>query len=42
MADSVNHSILIAGGIGITPILSMLKSLATEQQSFEMHYSART
>jgi ferredoxin-NADP reductase/predicted pyridoxine 5'-phosphate oxidase superfamily flavin-nucleotide-binding protein len=42
MADSANHSILIAGGIGITPILSMLKSLATEQQSFEMHYSART
>lgn len=42
MADSADHSILIAGGIGITPILSMLTSLAAEQQSFEIHYSART
>ncbi|GMQ88446.1 MAG: hypothetical protein BMS9Abin08_1692 [Gammaproteobacteria bacterium] len=41
MAGSVNHSILIAGGIGITPILSMLHRLASERQSFEMHYSAR-
>ena len=42
MAGSANHSVLIAGGIGITPILSMLHSLATEGRSFEMHYSART
>lgn len=42
MAKSANHSILIAGGIGITPILSMLHRLVSERQSFEMHYSART
>lgn len=42
MADSANHSILIAGDIGITPILSMLYRLASERRSFELHYSART
>ena len=41
MAGNANHSILIAGGIGITPILSMLCRLVSERQSFEMHYSAR-
>jgi len=35
------HSILIAGGIGVTPILSMLEQLVTDKQSFEFHYSAR-
>ncbi|MEN8132913.1 MAG: pyridoxamine 5'-phosphate oxidase family protein [Pseudomonadota bacterium] len=42
MADRASHSVLIAGGIGITPILSMLQKLASERQSFELHYSART
>ncbi len=42
MADNAKHSILIAGGIGITPILSMLQRLASKRQSLEMHYSART
>lgn len=41
MASNADHSILIAGGIGITPILSMLHKLASDKQSFEMHYSAR-
>lgn len=41
MAASADHSILIAGGIGITPILSMLHKLAADKKSFEMHYSAR-
>lgn len=36
------HSILLAGGIGITPILSMAYALANESSSFEMHYSARS
>lgn len=35
------HSILIAGGIGITPLLSMLHTLKTAGKSFELHYSAR-
>lgn len=42
MADNAHHTILIAGGIGITPIFSMLQHLVSKQQSFEMHYSART
>lgn len=42
MATNANHSILIAGGIGITPILSMMHSLSSKNQSYEMHYSART
>lgn len=42
MAGSVNHGVLIAGGIGITPVLSMLHSLAAGGHSFEMHCSART
>ena len=42
MAGSAKHSVLIAGGIGITPVLSMLHSLVAGGRSFEMHYSART
>lgn len=41
MAGTAHHSVLIAGGIGITPILSMAHRLASERQSFEIHYSAR-
>lgn len=36
------HSILIAGGIGITPILAMTRELAATKKSFELHYSAQT
>ncbi len=36
------HTILIAGGIGITPILSMLRVLVESHASFEIHYAART
>jgi len=35
------HSILIAGGIGITPLLSMLYALKAGNKSFELHYSAK-
>jgi vanillate O-demethylase ferredoxin subunit len=41
MVTTAEHSILIAGGIGITPILSMMHSLSSKNDSFEMHYSAR-
>jgi len=34
------HTILVAGGIGITPILSMLRILVETQASFEIHYTA--
>jgi vanillate O-demethylase ferredoxin subunit len=35
------HSILLAGGIGVTPILCMAERLAHAGASFEMHYCTR-
>jgi vanillate O-demethylase ferredoxin subunit len=37
----VKH-LLIAGGIGLTPLLCMAEHLARRGESFEMHYCART
>ncbi|AOB33690.1 hypothetical protein AKI39_12710 [Bordetella sp. H567] len=36
------HSILIAGGIGITPIFCMAKQLQSQAQSYELHYAGRS
>lgn len=36
------RSLLFAGGIGITPILSMAEHLASIGADFELHYSARS
>lgn len=36
------HSLLFAGGIGVTPILAMAYALQRDGQSFEMHYCARS
>ena len=36
------RSILIAGGIGVTPLLCMAQCLARSGARFEMHYCART
>lgn len=36
------HTVLLAGGIGITPIKAMAHTLAAQGQSFEVHYCART
>jgi len=39
---SAGRSILLAGGIGITPILCMAAQLALERRAFELHYCGRT
>jgi vanillate O-demethylase ferredoxin subunit len=36
------RSLLIAGGIGVTPILSMARTLHSQGRPFEMHYCARS
>lgn len=42
LATSAERTVLIAGGIGITPLLSMASWLSTTDQEFVMHYAART
>lgn len=36
------HSVLVAGGIGVTPILAMARELHQQGRSFELHYGARS
>ncbi|WP_051320558.1 pyridoxamine 5'-phosphate oxidase family protein [Cupriavidus sp. amp6] len=38
---ATRHAILIAGGIGVTPIVAMARALQQAGTSFEVHYSAR-
>ena len=42
LMDTKRHSVLIAGGIGVTPILPMAQQLQKMGLSFEFHYCART
>ncbi|RDK03534.1 PepSY domain-containing protein [Paraburkholderia lacunae] len=42
LVESAKHSLLIAGGIGITPILCMAEDLADLGADFKMHYFARS
>lgn len=42
LAHEASHSILLAGGIGVTPILCMAERLAMAGASFEMHYCTRS
>ncbi|QYB00238.1 PDR/VanB family oxidoreductase (plasmid) [Rhodococcus sp. USK10] len=37
-----SHSVFIAGGIGITPVLAMIRQLTTEGRSWELHYAAKS
>jgi vanillate O-demethylase ferredoxin subunit len=40
--EKATHSVLIAGGIGITPLLSMIRRLQSLDRSWELFYAART
>jgi ferredoxin-NADP reductase len=42
LQENTTHSILIAGGIGITPLLSMIRRLEALGRSWELFYAART
>lgn len=39
--EAASHSVLIAGGIGITPLLSMARHLQSHGKSWELHYCTR-
>jgi ferredoxin-NADP reductase len=41
LADDAGHAILIAGGIGITPIYAMARSLAASERRWQLHYTFR-
>lgn len=41
LEESASHSVLIAGGIGITPLLAMARRLSALGRSFEVHILAR-
>jgi ferredoxin-NADP reductase len=42
LQEDAGHSVLIAGGIGLTPILSMIRRLEALGRSWELFYAART
>lgn len=42
LVDEAPHSVLVAGGIGVTPILAMAQHLQGHGHSFEVHYCARS
>jgi len=41
LVEDASHVVFIAGGIGITPLYSMIQRLETLGRSWELHYSAR-
>jgi len=42
MGSNVDHTVLFAGGIGITPMLNMAYALEASGASWELHYCGRT
>lgn len=41
LEEGAAHTVLVAGGVGITPMLSMIARLEKLGQSWELHYAAR-
>jgi vanillate O-demethylase ferredoxin subunit len=42
LADDAEHHLLIAGGIGITPIMAMIAELRRRRAEFRLHYCTRS
>jgi vanillate monooxygenase ferredoxin subunit len=42
LTHDAQHSVLLAGGIGVTPLLCMAERLASVGASFEFHYCSRS
>lgn len=42
LSTTAPHHLLLAGGIGVTPMLAMVEQLAAQGGSFELHYSSRS
>ncbi len=42
LAPDAHRSLLLAGGIGVTPILAMVRRLASCGAAFDMHYGVRS
>jgi vanillate O-demethylase ferredoxin subunit len=42
LAGEARRSLLLAGGIGVTPLLSMAEALSAQGAPFEMHYCSRS
>lgn len=42
LVENAPHTLLLAGGIGITPLISMATRLQAAGRSFQLHYCART
>jgi ferredoxin-NADP reductase len=42
LADDASHTVFVAGGIGITPIWSMVRKLEQLGRCYELHYACRT
>ncbi|MDO9403833.1 MAG: PDR/VanB family oxidoreductase [Polaromonas sp.] len=42
LAPAAPHSLLLAAGVGVTPILCMAERLSHAGQAFDMHYCARS
>jgi vanillate O-demethylase ferredoxin subunit len=40
--EDAGHTLLLAGGIGITPLLCMTEQLARQRRSFVLHYCSRS